>query len=116
MRKSTVTDVWIATPNDTVVSGEISSIYNNLRKISGANIQTDYSELEIAEFGGRIREMLRMRFTCVPDINVGDHVYFTKPQDQTIPGEYEVISVKTGYFNKKLFRNPTTIDIRKVTP
>lgn len=115
MRRSATADIWVTTPVNTVVSGEISAEYKNLRKITGANIQTDYSELEIAEFGGRIREMLRIRFVKAPDINVGDHIYFTQPKDSSKPGEYEVISVKTGYFSKKLVRNPTIIDIRKVT-
>lgn len=115
MRKSTVTDIWVSTPENTVISGEICAKYTAPRKISGANIQTDYSELEVAEFGGRINEMLRIRFVRVPNISVGDHVYFAKPSSDDKAGEYEVISIKTGYRNPKLVRNPTIVDIRKVT-
>lgn len=115
MRKSTVTDIWVSTPENTVISGEISAKYTTLRKISGANIQMDYSELEVAEFGGRINEMLRIRFIRVPDISVGDHVYFVKPSSDDKAGEYEVISIKTGYRTPNLVRNPTIVDIRKVT-
>jgi len=115
MRIMTITTVWAATPETTVIHGETSTVYENLHAVPEANLQTDYSELDAAEYGARVSEMMRMRFTRVPDLKKGDHVYLNEPENDMIPGDYVVVSVKPGYHNPKLLRNPTVVDMKKVT-
>lgn len=116
MRKKTVSTVWAITPAYSVDHGEtILTFTETAREIKNANVQTDYNEVDVAEYGERLKEMLRLRFVKVPDLQIGDHVYFEKPIEDK-PGDYEVIAIKTGYNNNKLSKNPTTIDLKRVTP
>lgn len=115
MRKITLSTIWAVTPTKKTKHGEIISVYQNPREIKNVNLQTDYSELDVAAYGERINEMCRIRTLNVPDLHKGDHVYLAKPAKEDEPGDYEVVSVKAGYSNNKLRRNPTVIDLKKVT-
>lgn len=113
MRRNTLKSIWVITPQKHTKHGEITFIYANPRMLRNVNIQTDYNERDVAEYGARTNEMLRLRTLYLPDIHKGDHIYLTKP-DSNIAGDYEVIAIKPGY-GTKLKRNPTIVDIRKVT-
>ncbi len=115
MRRISTSTLWAATPKTEVYHGEIKTTYIKAREIKNVNLQTDYSEIDAAEYGDRINEMVRIRSISAPNIQKGDHIYFSEPKDECDPGEYEVISVKHGFSNLNLRRNPTIIDIRKIT-
>lgn len=116
MRRATLCDIWAATPKETVVHGEVVRTFERLRQIFGVNLQTDYSELDAETYGSVVNEMLRARLMYVPDLAKGDHVYLRRPNLHSGDGrgDYEVIAIKPGYCSR-LRRNPTVIDLRKVT-
>ena len=118
MRKNTTVTIWAVTPEDKTIHGEIISSYSSPREIRNVNLQTDYSELDVAAYGERLNEMLRARTNSIPYLKEGDHVFLSKP-DKPVgmenPGDYEVVSVKPGYGNAKLYRNPTIIDMKRIT-
>lgn len=115
MQKKALSTVWAIAPTYTVEHGEtVASFALAPREIKNANIQTDYNEVDIAAYGERLKEMLRMRFMKAPDLQIGDHVYFEKPVENK-PGDYEVIAIKMGYSDSRLVRNPTIVDLKKVT-
>lgn len=115
MRKTTLSTIWAVTPTHKTVHGEIISSYSSPREVNNVNLQTDYSEIDVAAYGERLNEMLRIRTLSVPDLHKGDHVYLSKPVEENKPGDYEVVSIKPGYSNTGLRRNPTIIEMKKVT-
>lgn len=126
MRLDNMTAVWVATPKTKVEHGVPVMCYTDLRE-AFCNIQTDYSELDLKEYGETIHEIVKLRTTRVPDIRKGDMIYLSKPpavgeveiDGKTYSdygkGDYRVESVKPSRHNQSLLRNPTTISARIVT-
>lgn len=114
--------VWAATPLTTREDFEQTTVYINLRALK-ANIQTDYSELDLKEYGDTVKEMVKLRFDRVPQVANRDMVYLIKPVGLTKTvggtevldfgkGDYELIDVKPGFWQRS--RNPVTIRAKAV--
>ncbi|HEX3018611.1 MAG TPA: hypothetical protein VHP31_12275 [Caproicibacter sp.] len=118
--------VYVCTYRSEVQHGETVGGYTNLRQID-LNVQTDYSQLDIEEFGQTVNEIIKLRSDNIPDIAKGDYLYFKEPAikgtftvgDTTYndygQGEYQVIGVNPALKNVQAVRNPTLIEARLVS-
>lgn len=119
MRKDTLRTVWAATPDPVTRSGEVYNNYKDLRQIENANLQTDYSEMDAKAYGNAVSEMLWMRLSYVPHLQIGDRIYLNKPDFSDLTekhdGDYEVKQVRPGYDPKvRRGRNPTVVELRRL--
>lgn len=123
MKTQNLTQIWICTPKGINEYGEITNIYTNLRSVWG-NVQRDYSEIDAAEYGQTINEVIKIRLQKVPPIAEMDHLYFTKPKtkgkieiegeafEDYGQGDYTVESVIPSKIGVQAVRNPTTVTAR----
>jgi hypothetical protein len=114
MRQSTLRSIWVATPETVLKDGEPYETNVRIRKIDNVNIQKAESEIDYAQYGQRINEILKLRTKKVPDIKKGDYVFMSCPNAEARP-EFEVIKIAEAYENTKLPRNPVVIDVRLLT-
>lgn len=126
MRTVMLTDIWVCSPLAANDHGEVLNHYINLRR-EQANIQADYSEIDIQTFGQYINEVIKLRFISRPDISVGDMIYLHEPSikvtfehggetyDDFGDGDYKVQQVNPAFIGPHTFRNPTTVVARMVT-
>ncbi len=126
MRRQTITTIYVATYISKKEHGVTVGGYSNLRAVK-LNAQTDYSDLDMQEYGQTVNEMIKLRSNQLPDIAKGDYIYFTKPEkkgtfevggityDDYGAGEYQVKSVSPSFMGVKTVRNPTLIEAQKVT-
>lgn len=126
MRRSNLTTVYACTYLSKVEHGETAGGFTNLRSFQ-LNGQTDYSQLDIEEFGQAVNEIIKLRSDTLPDIANGDYLYFTKPAvkgtftigDKTYDdygqGEYQVTAVNPAMKNVQTVRNPTLIQARLIS-
>lgn len=121
-----LTTVYACTYLSKVEHGETTGGYTNLRSFQ-MNVQTDYSQLDIEEYGQAVNEIIKLRSGTLPDIANGDYLYFTKPtvkgtftiEDKTYndygQGEYQVTGVNPAMKNMQAVKNPTLIQARLVS-
>lgn len=129
MRRSNLTTVYVCTYLAKIQHGEPvdgGCGYTDLRSFD-LNGQTDYSQLDIEEFGQAVNEIIKLRSDTVPDIKNGDYLYFTAPTkkgtfeidgktyDDYGQGEYQVVGVNPAMKNMQSIRNPTLIQARLVS-
>lgn len=117
--------VWVTTRKTQTEYGVEVGGYTDLRAIR-VNLQTDYSELDLQEYGETVNELIKLRCMTPPPVGKGDMLYLARPQpvgtftvdgalyDDYGEGAYRVDSVRGGAFTNAL-RNPTTIAAKKVT-
>ncbi|HCA28325.1 MAG TPA: hypothetical protein DEP23_01445, partial [Ruminococcaceae bacterium] len=79
MRRQTITTIYVATYISKKEHGVTVGGYSNLRAVK-LNAQTDYSDLDMQEYGQTVNEMIKLRSNQLPDIAKGDYIYFTKPE------------------------------------
>ena len=115
--------VYACTYLSEIQHGETVGGYTNLRKID-LNTQTDYSQLDIEEFGQAVNEIIKLRSDTLPDIANGDYLYFTAPTKQGTfevkgvtyddygKGEYQITGVNPAMKNVQVIRNPTLIQAK----
>lgn len=114
--------VWAASPVRGRADFEPVTAYINLRELR-ANIQTDYSELDLKQYGNTVNEMVKLRFDADPGLSADDMIYLSKPtgQDVTLDGtqytdygkgDYEVVDAKGGFWQRG--RNPFTVRAKAV--
>ncbi|HCA28903.1 MAG TPA: hypothetical protein DEP23_04695 [Ruminococcaceae bacterium] len=126
MRRQTITIVYVTTYVSKKEHGVTVGGYTNLRTAK-LNAQTDYSTLDMQEYGQTVNEIIKLRSNQLPNINKGDYLYFTKPEKQGTfdvgsvtyddygTGEYQVESIRPSFKGIKTVRNPTLILARKQT-
>lgn len=126
MKIQNLTQIWVCSPKEINDYGQITNIYTNLRSL-WANVQRDYNETDIAEYGQTINEVVKVRTQTLPAICEFDHLYLTKPEiKETIEidggshgnygqGDYSVESVIPSKIGVVAVKNPTTITARIVT-
>ena len=118
--------LWACSRVTKNVDGEPQKTYRDLRSFY-ANVQTDYTEIDVAEFGEAINEVIKIRTDTPPPVSKNDTLYFLKPSvvgavpsaGENKPaypqGEYTVLSVKSAYIGGNHIKNPTLITARVVT-
>lgn len=113
-RRDTVT-VWAATPVKKVVHGEPQITgWSSVMEVTGANWQTDRDDADVASYGEQVNHIVKLRFTYVPPIKPGDHIFTAKPNEDARRGEYEVIEIRPGYTPTERRRNPTIVTAREL--
>lgn len=113
-RRDTVT-VWAATPVRKVVQGEAQITgWSSVKKVTGANWQTDRDAVDVAAYGEQLNQIVKLRFVSRPPIAQGDHLFTAEPAADAVRGEYEVSEVRPGYTPTERRRNPTVVTVRKL--
>lgn len=125
MKIQNLTQIWVCSPKEVNDYGQITNIYINLRSM-WANVQRDYNETDIAEYGQTVNEVVKVRTQTLPTIREFDHLYLTKPEiKETMEidgesygnygqGDYSVESVIPSKIGVVAVKNPTTITARIV--
>lgn len=122
MRLCDKATVWAATPIRGREDFEPVVVYGDLREMK-ANLQTDYSELDLKQYGQTIDELVKLRFDEMPRLANGDMIYLSKPDGSAATvggaefidygrGDFEVVGVSCGYWGRA--RNPVTIRAKAV--
>lgn len=123
MKLQNLTQIWVCTPKPINNFGEVTNLFIRLRSLY-ANIQRDYNETDIAEYGQTINEVIKIRTLTVPDIKEFDHIYLSEPAiAETITigeeslnnygkGDYVVESIIPSIIGACAICNPTTITAR----
>ncbi len=118
--------IWVCDRYEMVVDGETKTFHINPRSMD-VNIQTDYTEIDLKEFGETVNEIIKIRTDTIPDIAKGCTIYLSEPAqsgeivigEETNPtyprGNYTVISVKPTYIGGSHIINPTITTARIVT-
>lgn len=126
MRTQNLSPLWATEYVSEIVDGETVGAYTNLQEFSG-NIQTDYSELDLQEYGETVNELIKIRAEHEPPLKKGDYIYLSCPPKQGVvavngvdipdygQGDYRVESIKPAFIGVDVFRNPTVIVARLVT-
>lgn len=126
MKIQNLAQIWVCSPKEVNDYGQITNIYINLRSM-WANVQRDYNETDIAEYGQTINEVVKVRTQTFPEIREFDHLYLTEPEiKETMEidgesygnygqGDYSVESVIPSKIGVVAVKNPTTITARIVT-
>ena len=117
-----MTTLWVATPLRVRKDFEPITIYTNIRALQ-ANIQTDYNELDLKQYGNTVNELIKLRFPSPPELSIDDMLYLKKPEGTNMTvgeqalvdygkGDYQVLAMVSGYWQRA--RNPVTIRAKAV--
>ena len=117
-----MTTLWAATPLRVRKEFEPITIYTNLRALQ-ANIQADYNELDLKQYGNTVNALIKLRFASPPNLSIDDMLYIKKPDGANVrvgdqehtdygKGDYQVLAMVSGYWQRA--RNPVTIRAKAV--